>query len=82
MLYVKNVACEGFCERAPPLNFISKVSEPMLNVKELFGLLWNFLSMSEHFTGLVLPLESCTQRKKNKINFHQQTRQEDKEIKT
>ena len=57
-----------FCERAPPLKFISKVSEPMLNVKELFGLLWNFLSMSEHFTGLVLPLESCSQIKNKSIN--------------
>lgn len=69
-----------FCERAPPLNFISKVSEPMLNVKELFGLLWNFLSMSEHFTGLVLPFESCSQIKKH--IYHQQTGQEDKEIET
>lgn len=63
-----------------PLNLISKVSAPMLKVKEPVGLLWNLLSMSELFTGLMLPFESCPKPKKIiiiKINIHEQIEQED-----
>lgn len=56
-----NVLHVGFSlsERAPPLNLISRFSPPTLKGKELVGLLWNFFSMSELFTGLTLPFESC-----------------------
>lgn len=53
------------CEFTAPVNFISKVLVPMLKAKEPDGLLWNFFSMSELFTGLRLPFESCPEQLKN-----------------
>lgn len=52
------------CKFKAPLNLISKVSDPMLKLKEPDGLLWNFFSMSELFTGPVFPFESCPQKLK------------------
>lgn len=47
------------CEYTSPLNLISKESAPMLKVKELDALVLNLCSMSELFTGVGLPFESC-----------------------
>lgn len=55
----KGVTNLQISEFTSPLNLSSKVSPLTLKVKELVGFLWNFSSMSELFTGVETPFESC-----------------------